>query len=89
MHPPENLAACDLQSHKTSQAKHSKKRQGRERDLNLKKNFIVSPHVGSTTGTVPVFMCTSAVQARGALVMYCSVQEEWCRAITGGRVGNL
>ena len=28
------------------------------------------------------FMSAGAAQAQGALVMYCGVQEEWCRAMT-------
>ncbi|MFC4174379.1 ABC transporter substrate-binding protein [Microvirga sp. GCM10011540] len=35
-------------------------------------------------GTAAAFslMSTGAAQAQGALVMYCAVQEEWCRAMT-------
>jgi iron(III) transport system substrate-binding protein len=34
------------------------------------------------TMTALSFMSAGAAQAQGALVMYCGVQEEWCRAMT-------
>jgi iron(III) transport system substrate-binding protein len=48
--------------------------------MSIRKNFIAATMLaGAITGFS--FMSTGAAQAQGALVMYCGVQEEWCRAM--------
>ena len=48
--------------------------------MKLKKNFIAATMLAGAT-TALSFMSAGAAQAQGALVMYCGVQEEWCRAM--------
>jgi iron(III) transport system substrate-binding protein len=49
--------------------------------MKLKKNFVAATMLAGAT-TVMSFLSAGAAQAQGALVMYCGVQEEWCRAMT-------
>ena len=48
--------------------------------MKLKKNFIAATMLAGAM-TALSFMSAGAAQAQGALVMYCGVQEEWCRAM--------
>jgi iron(III) transport system substrate-binding protein len=49
--------------------------------MNVKKNLVAATMLAGTM-TVLSFMSAGTAQAQGALVMYCGVQEEWCRAMT-------
>ena len=49
--------------------------------MKLKKNFVAATMLAGAA-TILSFMSAGAAQAQGALVMYCGVQEEWCRAMT-------
>src|SRR5215217_7266010 len=49
--------------------------------MNVKKNLVAATMLAGTM-TALSFMSAGAAQAQGALVMYCGVQEEWCRAMT-------
>jgi len=49
--------------------------------MSLKNNFIAATMLAGTMTAVSL-MSAGAAQAQGALVMYCGVQEEWCRAMT-------
>ena len=49
--------------------------------MKQKKNFVAATMLAGTM-TALSFMSAGAAQAQGALVMYCGVQEEWCRAMT-------
>jgi iron(III) transport system substrate-binding protein len=49
--------------------------------MKLKKTFASATMLAGTM-TALSFMSAGAAQAQGALVMYCAVQEEWCRAMT-------
>ena len=49
--------------------------------MKLKKNFVAATMLAGAT-TIMSFMSAGTAQAQGALVMYCGVQEEWCRAMT-------
>jgi iron(III) transport system substrate-binding protein len=49
--------------------------------MKLKKNLIAATMLAGAT-TAMSFLAAGAAQAQGALVMYCGVQEEWCRAMT-------
>ena len=48
--------------------------------MKLKKNFVAATMLAGAM-TALSFMSAGAAQAQGALVMYCGVQEEWCRAM--------
>src|SRR3712207_7661421 len=50
--------------------------------MNIKKSFAAATMLAGTM-TALSFMSAGAAQAQGALVMYCAVQEEWCRATVG------
>src|SRR3712207_6613910 len=50
--------------------------------MNIKKSFAAATMLAGTM-TALSFMSAGAAQAQGALVMYCGVQEEWCRAMVG------
>jgi len=47
----------------------------------MKKNLAAATMLAGTM-TALSFLSAGAAQAQGALVMYCGVQEEWCRAMT-------
>ncbi len=49
--------------------------------MKQKKNLVAATMLAGTM-TALSFMSAGAAQAQGALVMYCGVQEEWCRAMT-------
>src|ERR671910_3307375 len=49
--------------------------------MNIRKNFVAATMLAGTM-TALSFMSAGTAQAQGALVMYCGVQEEWCRAMT-------
>jgi len=49
--------------------------------MKLKRNFVAATMLAGTMAALS-FMSAGAAQAQGALVMYCGVQEEWCRAMT-------
>jgi iron(III) transport system substrate-binding protein len=49
--------------------------------MNLKKNFTAATMLGGAMMALS-FMSAGAAKAEGELVMYCGVQEEWCRAMT-------
>ncbi len=49
--------------------------------MNLKKTFATATMLAGAA-TALSFMSAGTAQAQGALVMYCGVQEEWCRAMT-------
>src|SRR5215207_9620721 len=49
--------------------------------MNVKKNLVAATMLAGTM-TALSFMSAGAAQAQGELVMYCGVQEEWCRAMT-------
>lgn len=49
--------------------------------MTLKKTFAAATMLAGTM-TALSFMSAGAAQAQGELVMYCGVQEEWCRAMT-------
>src|SRR5215203_3405690 len=53
----------------------------REDRMKLKKTFAAATMLAGTM-TALSFMSAGAAQAQGELVMYCGVQEEWCRAMT-------
>ena len=48
--------------------------------MRLKKTFVTGTMLAGAM-TALSFMSAGAAQAQGALVMYCGVQEEWCRAM--------
>jgi iron(III) transport system substrate-binding protein len=48
--------------------------------MKLRKNLIAASMLAGTV-TALSFLSAGAAQAQGALVMYCGVQEEWCRAM--------
>src|ERR671920_1119932 len=47
-----------------------------------KRKHLVAASMLAGTVTAFSFMSAGTAQAQGALVMYCGVQEEWCRAMT-------
>ncbi|WP_262296051.1 ABC transporter substrate-binding protein [Microvirga sesbaniae] len=49
--------------------------------MNAKKNLVAATMLAGTM-TALSFVSAGTAQAQGALVMYCGVQEEWCRAMT-------
>ncbi|MBB4041826.1 iron(III) transport system substrate-binding protein [Microvirga flocculans] len=49
--------------------------------MSLKKSFAAASMLAGAM-TAMSFMSAGAAQAQGELVMYCAVQEEWCRAMT-------
>ena len=49
--------------------------------MKLQGNLVAATMLAGATA-VMTFMSAGAAQAQGALVMYCAVQEEWCRAMT-------
>jgi iron(III) transport system substrate-binding protein len=49
--------------------------------MKSKKSFVAATMLAGTV-TALSFMSAGPAQAQGALVMYCGVQEEWCRAMT-------
>ena len=48
--------------------------------MRLKKTFVTGTMLAGAM-TALSFMSAGAAQAQGELVMYCGVQEEWCRAM--------
>jgi iron(III) transport system substrate-binding protein len=48
--------------------------------MSIRKNFVAATMLAGAV-TAFSFMSAGAAQAQGALVMYCGVQEEWCRAM--------
>lgn len=48
--------------------------------MKLKKNLVAATMLAGSM-TALSFLAAGAAQAQGALVMYCGVQEEWCRAM--------
>jgi len=48
--------------------------------VKLKKNLVAATMLAGSM-TALSFLSAGAAQAQGALVMYCGVQEEWCRAM--------
>lgn len=49
--------------------------------MKLKKNLVAATMLAGSM-TALSFLSAGAAQAQGELVMYCGVQEEWCRAMT-------
>ncbi|NBJ12645.1 extracellular solute-binding protein [Microvirga sp. SYSU G3D207] len=49
--------------------------------MSLKKSFAAATAMAGAI-TALSFMAAGSARAQGALVMYCGVQEEWCRAMT-------
>lgn len=49
--------------------------------MKIRANFIAATMLAGAAGIFSI-ATTGAAQAQGALVMYCGVQEEWCRAMT-------
>ena len=50
--------------------------------MNTRKTFVSATMLAGAM-TALSFLSAGAAQAQGALVMYCAVQEEWCRAMVG------
>ncbi|WP_445501340.1 ABC transporter substrate-binding protein [Microvirga sp. G4-2] len=50
--------------------------------MTLKKNLVAATMLAGSM-TALSFLSAGTAQAQGALVMYCGVQEEWCRAMVG------
>ncbi|PVE24867.1 iron ABC transporter substrate-binding protein [Microvirga sp. KLBC 81] len=50
--------------------------------MTLKKNIVAATMLAGSM-TALSFLSAGTAQAQGALVMYCGVQEEWCRAMVG------
>jgi iron(III) transport system substrate-binding protein len=49
--------------------------------MSVKKKFVAATMLAGSMAALS-FISAGAAQAQGALVMYCGVQEEWCRAMT-------